>query len=283
MVDRLKYRLLVSDIDGTLLSDDNRLEQETINSIEAYRNAGGRFTLATGRNFPHTLEIIERLEVDLPVILSDGAVLYDPIQKKEEVISSFTWEQLDQLVRQCKEINSQNDVYVFGCQKETYDYFVYGVNDHPIIEKYAGDWFYQYQIVSSYQEIVSQAHLISALVLIKDPSATPLIQDWAKKHSDQYQTHQWMEQIVQVLPNTSTKGEAIVSLCEQLQISTDEVAAIGDQLNDLSMAQTAGFFAAMENGDPLIKDSAQLVVPTNGNLGVAHFIRHFLLANKENI
>ena len=280
MDQQLRYRLLVSDIDGTLVSDDDRLEKETIESIEEFRSAGGLFTLATGRNFPHTLSIIEQLQVDLPVILSDGAVLYDPVHRKKEIISSFTWEQLDQLVRQCKAISSQNEVFVFGCQKQTYDYCVYGVGNHPIIEKYASSWFYQYKVVPSFKTIVSEAYMMSVLVWIKEPNVIQQIQDWMKTHSDQFHFHFWMEQIVQVLPYTSTKGDAILSLCEHLQIAVEEVAAIGDQLNDLSMARTAGLFAAMENGDPLVKESAQLVVPKNNDLGVAHFIRQHLLAHQ---
>lgn len=280
-MDRLKYRLLVSDIDGTLISNDERLAPETIKSIEEFRSAGGRFTLATGRNFPHTLEIIEQLQVDVPVILSDGAVLYDPIRKKKEIISSFTWEQLEQLVQECKEISPFNEVFVFACNKETHHYCVYGVANHPMIEKYATNWFYQYQVVPSYAVIDTEAYMISALVMIQDPSVFQQMQKWAERNSDRFHVHLWEKEIIQVLPYTSTKGDAILALCEHLQIAIEEVAAIGDQLNDLSMAKTAGFFAAMENGDPLVKDTAQLVVPRNDDLGVAYFIRHFLLANNE--
>lgn len=279
MDQQLKYRLLVSDIDGTLVSSDSRLEEETVQSIEEFRQAGGRFTLATGRNFSHTIDLIERLQLDTPVILSDGAVLYDPVNKNKQIISSFTWKQLDQIVRQCQEISSEIDVFVFGYHKQSLDYCLYGVTDHPIIRKYAAHWYFNYEIVSSFEEIAENAYIVSALVMIKDPSAIQPFQEWSEKQSKNFHAHLWMKEMAQLLPFTATKGTAIISICDKLNLSIDQVAAIGDQLNDLSMARTVGMFAAMENGDQRVKESAQLVVPKNDDLGVAHFIRHHLLPN----
>ncbi len=274
---QLKYRLLVSDIDGTLISGKHKLEEETIRSIEEYRQAGGRFTLATGRNFPHTIEMINRLKIDIPVILSDGAILYDPRSGKKQVISSLTWQQVDTIVQHCRDLSDQIDNFVFGYDPRAEDYRIYGVTDNPLIRRYAADWHYQFVAVPSFEAIMDAASMICMFALVKDSKVIPMFHEWCKTQSKNFQIHLWMEEIAQIFPITSTKGEAMIQLCRQLNISTDEVAAIGDQLNDLPMSQTAGFFAAMENGDPRVKESAQVVVPNNDDFGVAHFIRNHLL------
>lgn len=276
-----KYRLLVSDIDGTLLSNDNKLAEETMKSIQQFRQAGGRFTLATGRNFPHTIELIRKLELDTPVILSDGAVLYDPVSDEKRVISNYTWQQFDSIIQQCRDISDQIDFFTFSYDQRTKEYRVYGITDHPMIKQYATDWHYRYAIVPSFEEVFDHVYMICIFAFINDSKVIPVFHEWCKKQEENFQIHLWMKQIAQIFPNTTTKGVAISTLCEQLAITTDEVVAIGDQLNDLSMAQTAGFFAAMENGDPRVKESAHLVVPKNDELGVAHFIRNYLLKNRS--
>lgn len=274
-----KYRLLISDIDGTLLSNDNKLAEETIKSIQEFRQAGGRFTLATGRNFPHTIELIRKLQLDTPVILSDGAVLYDPVSEEKRVISSYTWQQFDSVIRQCREISDQIDFFTFSYDQRAKEYLVYGVTDNSMIRQYASDWYYQYERVPSFEAVFDRVYMISIFAYIRDSKVIPVFHEWCKEQEENFQIHLWLKQVAQIFPNTTTKGAAISTLCEQLTITTDEVVAIGDQLNDLSMAEIAGFFAAMENGDPRVKESAHLVVPKNDDLGVAHFIRNYLLKN----
>ena len=77
-VSMLAYPFLVSDIDGTLVTDQKQIPSLVRQAIAQFRQSGGVFTLATGRNYAETERFIRELEVDLPVILCNGALLYDP-------------------------------------------------------------------------------------------------------------------------------------------------------------------------------------------------------------
>ena len=69
--------LLVSDMDGTLLNSNGRLSKENIAAIEYFVDNGGKFTLATGRMLPSVKRHIEKIKVNLPVIMYNGTKVYD--------------------------------------------------------------------------------------------------------------------------------------------------------------------------------------------------------------
>jgi len=76
----------------------------------------------------------------------------------------------------------------------------------------------------------------------------------------------------------ASKGRALQTLAEHLQLTADEVMAIGDQGNDLSMLRYATNSVAMGNGIPEAKDIAKYETKTNVNDGVAHAINTWALA-----
>src|SRR5579863_9790493 len=68
-------RLLVIDIDGTLLDPEEKITQKTLASVQAARQAGIVVTLATARRYCNTAPIAEELGIDCPLILCDGAFI----------------------------------------------------------------------------------------------------------------------------------------------------------------------------------------------------------------
>src|SRR5699024_195612 len=70
----------------------------------------------------------------------------------------------------------------------------------------------------------------------------------------------------------ASKGIALQTLTEKLNIRLEDTAAVGDSFNDLSMLKIAGRSAAMGNADQEIKNTTHEVTLTNDEDGVAHFI-----------
>ena len=73
--------LLAVDCDGTLLDDNKRISHANLAAIREFRVLGGKFTLATGRSLPTAASILREVEPELPVILYNGSMLYDPVRK----------------------------------------------------------------------------------------------------------------------------------------------------------------------------------------------------------
>jgi Cof subfamily protein (haloacid dehalogenase superfamily) len=73
------------------------------------------------------------------------------------------------------------------------------------------------------------------------------------------------------------KAKGIMTVCERLGISMDEVIAMGDSLNDMAMIEAAGCGIAMGNAQEAVKEAADWVTDTNVNNGVAKAISHWVL------
>ena len=75
----------------------------------------------------------------------------------------------------------------------------------------------------------------------------------------------------------ASKGNALCTLCKKLGISMENVLAIGDNENDISMLQAAGISAAMENAEDDVKQAAKFVAGHNEEDGAAHFLEEWVL------
>lgn len=97
--------LLVTDLDGTLLNRKQQISEENQRAIEAFKLAGGLFTIATGRMEDAVQSFMTDLSLDLPMILYNGAKIIDPIDKKVLFERNFQvpmslWEKLIQIGEQ---------------------------------------------------------------------------------------------------------------------------------------------------------------------------------------
>ena len=87
--------------------------------------------------------------------------------------------------------------------------------------------------------------------------------------------------LLEVVPKHVSKGNGLKMLGEILGISLDEMAACGDEENDLPMLTVVGYPVAMGNGSKEVKEVAKYVTATNEESGVAQAIYHILEMNKQ--
>lgn len=82
----MRYRVLATDYDGTL-AHNGVTDEETIDAIEAFREAGGRLILVTGRELPDLERTFDRLDVFERVVAENGGLLYDPASGVERMLA----------------------------------------------------------------------------------------------------------------------------------------------------------------------------------------------------
>ena len=83
--------------------------------------------------------------------------------------------------------------------------------------------------------------------------------------------------IIELNSVDASKGNALCTLCKKLGISMENVLAIGDNENDISMLQAAGISVAMENAEDDVKQAAKFVAGHNEEDGAAHFLEEWVL------
>ncbi len=260
-------KLICMDVDGTML-DAHRFPapgiQEAIQSAQAQ---GIRVVLATGRNKPTMMRLLDILKIRDFFIGSDGAYIANPFTN--EVLECRTFPSADarKLVRIARLFN----VILFLehadwmlCEK---------VNDKYqwMREKHSYEW----QLVPDL-EAALPGNPIKALV---SGGIDELEKIRAVIHHEinNVQTVWTGPQSVDVLSSGISKGSAIRKLAKHFGIPLEQVLAIGDGLNDIEMLQAAGIGVAMGNAHVDLKASANVVAPSNEDGGAAWAIQRFAL------
>lgn len=94
----MKKPLIVTDLDGTLLNEDEEISAKSEEAIKKFKKNGGLFSIATGRTESTVSDFVDQLEVDIPVILYNGARIVDPkgwevLHEKRLIVGVEIWEE----------------------------------------------------------------------------------------------------------------------------------------------------------------------------------------------
>ena len=99
-------------------------------------------------------------------------------------------------------------------------------------------------------------------------------------YHEKYNIYKSQDFILEVLPQHVDKGYSMRLLGERLGLDKSQIMGIGDQENDLSLVENAGFGVAMDNAIARVKDAADYITKSNDENGVAHVINKFVLNNE---
>lgn len=263
-----QIKLVLVDLDGTLLNDEKNVSEYTIEILKHLKEKGIRFGICTGRT-PYAVKQLLPLwhieqYTDL-IIGFNGGMIMD--------LKNDTCESIYEL--DGKHIQPILDFL----QGQPCNAYVYDQNELHTMR------------IDHHAKEIAKRNLLSIVVDALNPYHTKtinkLLTSWEKEDLDAFlQTHTldhpdyYMVRSTPVLlefmdPRVS-KGQGIARLCEKTGISQNEILSFGDELNDLDMLQeTIG--VAMENGNPLLFEHTKYKASSNNEDGVATFIEQHLL------
>ena len=262
-------KLIVSDLDGTLLCD-HQVSEVNKQTIKELREAGYLFTVATGRHINSARRIVEELELDLPVICNNGAHIVNPIDLS--TIDSTPM------------VRSSLDLILAFLIREDFDYMLTTTEDiyltkqmQKAVNNVAGDIP---MTVLSKEEMIAhhQDTIVKLLVFELDLEKLTALQEYFNTFEDVSAVVS-ANGFLNIGHSQATKGNGLVHLADVLGLSLDQILAIGDQENDLSMITKAGIGIAMEDGHQRLLDQANEVTIKACDHGFTHAIRTFVLKN----
>ncbi len=256
--------VLLSDVDGTLIDENNRISQENIEAIEYFRAHGGKFTLATGRVPPALMPILAGITLDFPCICHNGCSIYD-IEKQAYVhtipLSKMAKKAAEEIMRNFPEsgveIMTTEGIYVV---KQT------AATDHHItfeeIEGFYGETF----------DTVNVPWL--KILFAQGDEETTKISERMKdsKWNDSFSLIRTHRYYYEIFHKEASKGAALLNLCSLYGVDIKNVAAIGDNENDISMLKLSAVSAATGNASDFVKQYADMVTRRNDESAVADFI-----------
>ena len=267
-----KNTLYVTDLDGTLLRSDATLSPYTVSTINRLTEQGLAFTYATARSIESARPIAGELNLRLPAITRNGAVLADNATGKHLEKALFTEEEVALLKEMLPELPRCGFVSCF-LGEEMFKAYVPG-NLVPGMVQYAD--FYRddpkMKPVKTLEEMFfGQPGYVT---LIDDREKAALIYEKVRQYSGwecifQKDTY-WDEYWVEVCPRNCTKAKAILKMKEQYGFR--KVVAFGDSVNDMPMFRAADEAYAVSNALEALKEIATGVIGGNNEDAVARFL-----------
>lgn len=270
------YKAVFLDLDGTLLDDDKNISNENKKAINKAESMGISVCLCSGRQKEFVKKIREYAGINSQyVISSNGSEIYD--FKNNEVLFTANLEKVlnKALYEYCQEkghLIRFDTVYGRYINDMKYEY--YGEIELP---KNIDKFLSENNILQTTICTKTEKEIDDAAILVKS-----LNQDIKIENRYIAKTKAWSLWAINIINKTASKGNAIYGLCKYLKIKMEDVIAMGDDLNDISMIMQAGLGVAMGNAVPKVKEIADEITKTNNENGVAEIINSKILYINNN-
>lgn len=266
----MKPKLILTDLDGTLLRDDKSLSPANRAALVRAAAQGAEVVVATGRFFGG----IPRELLELPFlryfILMNGAKVYDRREDRVLYRSEIPLAQAERVMDLLEPLDCTVDCYqndVGWMERRYFDHLDYYVTDpvsramvrshrRPVDDLRAqvragGDTVQKMQAYFPHLELRPR---VMALLRREVPGVVQSVS---------------LPTNLELNAAGATKGAALAALCRALGLDPLDTAAFGDGTNDVSMLAAAGVGVAMANGAPETRQAADLVTASNQEDGVA--------------
>lgn len=264
----MRYRLIVTDIDGTLVDDRRRISLKTKMALRNAMEIGIGVSLATGRKKDSAMQFAEQLDILYPIILYNGAKIYDPNSDRylyerflDHRISTKALEILDTLYPSLNAIAYDNEN-------------AYVREKNNVIRRYMEKDKVECIEVNNWHKILN-APLVKILIIgirnMLDKYASNLRKELKDPNLVNSESN-----YLEILPEGVSKGTALKELCKILNIALDEVIAFGDNENDIDLLRYAGLGIAVSNANPKLREVADYVTTSNTDEGVYRAVKKFI-------
>ena len=281
-------KLIVTDLDGTLLNTKKEISPKNVEALLSAQAKGVEIAIATGRTYANTLAICQRAGLQPHIISNNGSFVYtkDGVKimaiglDRQPVKNAVSWlTNSKYFYTLCTDNNifmpSNADFLL------TDDFETAGIN--PAISRRGVEKTIKgllsldgVQFVHHMEDFLEEDHTFANI------SAFSFHQKKLQQGRDYFSEFAGMSMTVsgsfifEMLHTSASKGNAVEHLSQYLNLPLEEVMAIGDHYNDISMLERVGISVAMGNGEEAVKTICKFVAPSNENDGVGHMINQML-------
>ncbi len=270
----MKYKLLVLDVDGTLLNDEREISKRTLAALLKVQQMGVRIVLASGRPTYGLMPLAKTLELGN----YGGFVLsYNGCQ----IIKAQNGEILFE-----RRINPEMLPYLEKkARKNGFAIFTY--HDDTLITDSPDNEYIKNEALLNNLKIIKEDEFSTAidfapckcmLVSDKEEALIELEQHWEKRLAGTLDAFRSEPYFLEVVPCGVNKANTLGALLEHLEVTREEAIAVGDGVCDVTMLQLAGMGVAMGHSQDSVKVCADYVTASNEEDGVALAVEKLILA-----
>jgi len=269
--DRIK--VVVTDVDGTLLNSQGKLSEFSRKVIKEYLARGGNLIFATGKLFKTIRPFCREFSLRLKQIAANGAVLVDPLNNYTTVLSQLDTATMRKIIDILQKQGIEFVIYeperVYFKERKVssanLDLIVAGGEDPPLsIPDYTSwNWRHPLKILS----FVNRDETFLEKIVRKE----------IKEICKQVEIIRTTPYFLEFLKRGTSKFNALKVILKEIEVNLTQVVAFGDNENDLELMKKSGIGVAVSNASPEVKKVADFITESNDQNGVANFIQRFIL------
>ena len=261
-------RLVVADVDGTLLTPDKLLTPRARASVRTLVETGIGFTITSGRPPLGMKALIHELDLRSPITAFNGGVVIRPDLSviREHLVPTTVVQPVIDVLTKCK-----LDVWVYGDN----DWYVTSAHGAHVDRE---QWTVKFPpvVVPTYDGLLGRVVKIVGVSDDNEAMArclTEIQQRFGQRVSAALSQPYYLD----VTHPKANKGEMVSALSALLAIPTEEIATIGDMPNDVPMFRNSGLSIAMGNATSEVRNAATFVTMSNTEEGFARAMERFVL------
>lgn len=266
----MKYKLIVSDFDGTLCRSDNTVSEYSKEVIEEYFKRGGIFTLSSGRSIASLRTHLDEAGLthrDIPLLGLQGSVIEENLTGRVLYEKGIGRETALWFSKECEKRGVYHHVYTKG--------EIFSSAPNMFTELYtrlAGVGMNFVGNVSEFLEQSERDDFIKILAITDDKEKTRYGAEIAEQGRTGVEIFTSGPYFFECINSGAGKGNGLKKIAELLNVKIEETMSFGDEMNDRTMIEAAGLGVAMDNARKELKDRADAVAPSNDMDGVAKTI-----------
>ncbi|MGO4821536.1 MULTISPECIES: Cof-type HAD-IIB family hydrolase [unclassified Flavobacterium] len=264
----MKYKMLVLDMDDTLLTDDHTISDENKEMLALAQEKGVHVILASGRPTPAMVRYAKELNLNNSYMISyNGAVITDLKEDKIIFEQTLTQQQI-------------HDLYDYSLKSKTH---IITYLDGEVVSETSSEYIdielnitgLTHNKVANFKDTVQSSAV--KCILLEDPSYLKEVEKDLKAAMPHLSVSMSKPFFLEVAQNGIDKAASIKILAEKLGVLQSEIIAVGNAGNDLTMIEYAGLGVWVDNVTADLRHKANVIVASNNDHGVAEVVRRFIL------
>jgi len=262
-------QLVGIDLDGTLLDNDNRISPRAREAIRQVRGEGVAVTLCTGRMFASARPYALELELDIPLVTYQGALVKSSLSQEVLYQRFLPLELAARIVELARKLRLQVNCY--------YGDRLYVEGYTPLTRQYAARAGVKLNLVGDLLAFMDEDP-IKLVALGSDQSLLGRLEELVQKEvGDRVYITRSQPEYLEFTHPQATKADGLKAVTRRLGFDLERVMVIGDSFNDLAMFDCAGLPVAMGNAPLEVQARARWVTAKNEDDGVAQALEELIL------
>lgn len=283
------YKLIVTDMDGTLLNSMGEISGENLDAVRKAIGRGIEFAIVTGRPYVSVKGLLKENKLTCSVIGCNGAQVTDEEGKlvKSHFINHDTVMGIMKLATDRNvyyQMYDDNFIYTrsrLQLLKMLKNYSGKSIKKHITLKRIFGGikrlFFIEVRVKPNLMEFVTESNIgfyKMQIASLSQEELNSMREELKKFHDISITSSSYFN--IEIGPAGITKGTAVQEIAKAKGILQDEIVAMGDNYNDISMLEYAGCGVAMENAEVAVKDKADFYTKSNDDNGVAYAINELI-------